>query len=965
MQAQAPVAAFSADTTSGCAPFPLVVNFTDQSTNNPTSWLWTFGDANGSSSTLQNPAFVYSTPGCYTVSLTATNASGSDTETQTCFIEIFPQPTPDFTVDFPIGCAPLTVTFSDASIPNAAGIVDWNWTLTSNNIPLTGQNPSFTFPTTDTTGVILTVTNTNGCQNTIVVPDVVQVLAPSVADFSADVTFACNAPLTVNFTNLSQVNAAQNVQYLWSFPGGTVPGGGNTFTGVTPPPVTYNADGQYDVTLIVSSSNSCNDTLTLTNLIGIGGVTAGFSASATQVCVGETVTFTNTSTGGVNNVGWDVDGVPGVDGTGNTFDFTYTTPGTYSVTITANNPSCGDTLTQTNFITVSPSPTAAFNVDRTADCQAGLPFTFTDQSTGAVSWAWDFGDGNSSNAQNPVHTFNGFGTFTVCLTVTNANNCTDQICQTISIQAPAANFSSSPDEGCFPLVVNFQDNSASPVDPIVTWDWDFGSAANAVPPTSNAQNPSVTFNAPGLYDVTLIIVTQGGCRDTVFRNNAIEVGAPPQVDFTADKDTVCINEQITFSSTFTDPDWQYFWDFQYSDPGNFTLNQDTATTVYADTGYFAVGLVILNQGCRDTLIIDSMVYVNPPDARFLPSDFAVCFPPQTISFADSSIGPVDVYEWYINGTLYSNQSTPPDFTINAPGDYLVTQVVTDTMAMCSDTASLIVSAGEPIADFTATPLSGCRPHFVTFSNTSQNITAWTWRLDLLNGGPSSNSFNPIFTYQDTGFHSVQLIVADNLGCRDTLVRTDYIEVYGSYPNFGVFPNTGCPPLAVSFSDSTVTSSLSNAVAWEWDFGDGSPVSTQQNPNHVYTGPGAFDVILRVTDSQGCIDSILIPAAVVVTQPIVDFTVDDDSTCAGNDLTFTSTTVGVGPLTYLWDFGDGFTDTNQVAIHAYADTGSYDVQLIVTDVNGCSDTLLRNDFIYIEYFEAGFIGDPRIGVCPPL
>ncbi|MEL7428022.1 MAG: PKD domain-containing protein, partial [Bacteroidota bacterium] len=469
----------------------------------------------------------------------------------------------------------------------------------------------------------------------------------------------------------------------------------------------------------------------------------------------------------------------------------------------------------------------------------------------------------------------------------------------------------------------------------------------------------------GLYDITLIIVTQGGCTDTVFRNNAIEVGSPPQVDFTADKDTVCINESITFSSTFTDPGWEYFWDFQYQDPGNFTMNQDTATTTYADTGYFAVGLVILNQGCRDTLIIDSMVYVNPPDARFLPSDFAVCFPPQTVSFADSSIGPVDVYEWYINGTFYSNQATPPDFTINAPGDYLVTQVVMDTTAMCSDTASLIVSAGEPIADFTASPLDGCRPLTVAFSNTSQNITAWSWRLDFLNSGAGSGSFGPVFTYQDTGFHSVRLIVSDNLGCADTLDRIDYIEVYGSYPDFGVFPSGGCPPLAVSFSDSTVTSSLSNAVAWEWNFGDGSPVSTLQNPTHVYTGPGSFDVILRVTDSQGCVDSILVPAAVVVTQPIVDFTVDDDSTCAGNDLTFTSTTIGVGPLTYLWDFGDGTTDTNQVAIHAYADTGSYNVQLIVTDVNGCTDTLLRNNFIYIEQFEAGFFGDPRIGVCPPL
>ncbi|MCX8020761.1 MAG: PKD domain-containing protein, partial [Chitinophagaceae bacterium] len=82
LKGQAPVAQFSANIVSGCSP--LVVAFEDLSTGNPTSWLWNFG--NGNSSTLRNPTATYITPGTYTVSLTVTNANGSNTLTRTDYI---------------------------------------------------------------------------------------------------------------------------------------------------------------------------------------------------------------------------------------------------------------------------------------------------------------------------------------------------------------------------------------------------------------------------------------------------------------------------------------------------------------------------------------------------------------------------------------------------------------------------------------------------------------------------------------------------------------------------------------------------------------------------------------------------------------------------------------------------------------------------------------------------------------
>ena len=304
---------FTADTTSGCNPFSLLVTFQDLSTGNPTSYLWNFGDASNSTSVLANPSFLYSDPGCYDVTLIVTDAGGAmDTLTQTCFIEIFPSLRWDLRYDPADGCAPFTVCLTDTSNSNGGGnIVDWEWTL-SNGSPGAGPNPCFNLTTApDTLGVVLTVTTSLGCRATSVFQDVITVYEPPILDFSTNVNSACAPPLTVNVNNLSQLNGAPNPEYTWYFPGGVVVGGADSASGVIPPPITYNAAGQYDITLVFRSGTGCADTLVRTNAIGIGGVTADYTTSATRICLGDSITFTNTSSGGVNSLGWNFGETPG------------------------------------------------------------------------------------------------------------------------------------------------------------------------------------------------------------------------------------------------------------------------------------------------------------------------------------------------------------------------------------------------------------------------------------------------------------------------------------------------------------------------------------------------------------------------------------------------------------------------------------------------------------------------------
>lgn len=947
---------FSANDTVGCSTFSLFVAFTDQSTGNPTSWQWNFGD--GSNSTVQNPTHVYSTPGCYTVTLTASDGVGPSTESKVDYICVFAEPSPGFTASATVGCAPFTVQFTDTSLSNSNSITNWVWVL-SNGLNDTVQNPTFTFNTPGTYNVNLTITNDAGCVSIEQQVGYITVFEPPVLDFAADVTFSCNSPLVVNFTNTTTTNGANNLSYEWLFPGG-FPASSNANT---PPPISFGT-GSYDITLISSSSNGCEDTLTRTNFIAVGGVTAGFSANSTSVCEGDAIVFTDASQGGVNSYGWDFDEDGIVDATTANPVFSYPVAGTYDVTLFANNPGgCGDTLTLVDYITVLPRPVASFSVNDSTACLIPTTFTFTDLSTNAVSWNWDFGDGGTSALPSPSHTYTANGVFPVCLIVTAANGCQDTFCMAtpIQISPPNAGFTATPLEGCAPLNVQFTDLSISP-DSIVSWEWNFG--ATVSPPTSLVQNPTATFPIGG-YAVSLIITTVGGCTDTVSSSGFINAGSPPTADFTVDKDTVCIGETLTFSSVFTDPSWSYEWDFMYEPDSSFNImaTTDTAIFAYPDTGLFNVALIIDNNGCRDTMIINDFVFASPPRAQIELDNSIICAAPGTFTFIDSSIGPIDIWEWNVDGVFYSNLQNPPPFTTSVLGVHTMQLVVTYSLTGCVDSTTVPFALGNPIAGFTTPVTTGCHDFIVSFTNNSQNATSYLWQFGT---GSTSGTVNPTFTYSDTGLFTLSLIAFDNFGCRDTLTIPDYIEVIGPYAGFAGDTLQGCPPFAVQFSDSS-TSFNTTITGWSWNFDDPlsgpSNTSSLQNPSHSFNQAGFYDIQLVVTDNQGCQDSVTLTNYVTVTFPSPDFSIDFDTTCAGSTINFTNLSTGASP-SYFWDFGDGTgTSTVPNPSYAYVDTGSYIVTLIATDVNGCIDSIQYP--ILVELFEANFTGNPTIGICPPL
>jgi PKD repeat protein len=152
--AQSPVANFTANKVSGCAP--LVVTFQDQSSGDPKFWNWDLG--NGQLTNLQNPVGVYSIPGTYSVTLVVRNSNGTNGITKTNYITVYPSPAPAFIVDKTIACLPATVQFTDQSSDTAGTINKWQWDF-GDGTTSTAQHPSHTFTSLGFYSVLLTVTS--------------------------------------------------------------------------------------------------------------------------------------------------------------------------------------------------------------------------------------------------------------------------------------------------------------------------------------------------------------------------------------------------------------------------------------------------------------------------------------------------------------------------------------------------------------------------------------------------------------------------------------------------------------------------------------------------------------------------------------------------------------------------------------------------------------------------------------
>ncbi|MDP2722990.1 MAG: PKD domain-containing protein, partial [Bacteroidales bacterium] len=1004
---------------------PFCVNhlgqFFDTSTlgdTNIVSWNWNFGD--GFTSTLQDPEHNYLFSGTFNVQLEVVDANGCS---DVIFQNVLVNPLPNVDFDYSVAnCSNDTTFFTDLSIPNPTPIASWFWDFGDGNTSIE-QNPGHYYGIDGTFTATLTITNTDGCENSI--QRQIDISAPPVADFSSSA--ACFGT-PVQFTDESQVASASVIDWEWNF-GEPISGSANV-SFVQNPTHNYSGTGDYLVTLIVTSSDFCYDTIQKIVTIHVGPVGDFVSTNA---CLGDTTLFTDMSTIGeapIVSWNWDFGDASGstdqnpshlygnsgqyvasltvTDTTGcattvnrlvnvlalpipqfiyehaceNTmahftdysigsgssinswfWDFgdplsgannfsilqnpshMFTTAGTYSVTLSVTNVN-GCQNSDVIDVVVEPGPVADFTFDSAC---SGNPTHFIDQSFSLGSpitdWYWNFGDGSTSTLPMPVHTFASPGYYNVALSVTIANGCVDQVIHQVFIEeGPIADFSFV-GPSCTIDSIHFTDLSTiSGISPIISWLWDFGDGN-----TSTVQNPVHYYTLPGVYQVSLTVGNTNFCNNTITKT--VTSGSAPIAEFSFNSNTCdtvhFIDETVIVGANVVS------WSWDFGDPlsgsANFSSLQNP-THIYSLPGSYDVQLIVeSDEGCADTIV--HTLSVNEIIADFEIANDGDCAggPVQFNDLSSSTGGAITAWSWDfgdpVSGSANVSTDQNPVHTFSGGGTYNVTLVITDQNGCSASITRLATTRVSPTAMFDYVRVLGtsCQSAEIQFTDMSTSngsaITTWVWNFG--DGSPDSvivapNSPNAVHTFSN-GSYIVSLTVTNADGCTDTYLQTLNV----SNPVFTTdFSYTIDSCLTAQFADLSTPPPGYYLVEWYWEFGDDS-TSTWTDPGHSYLSGGLYNVTLTVTaDSAGylCTNSITLPV-IVPHMPTIYYTWDPEPTCLGDSTHFYGSS-GTEITEWYWNFGDGLNDTGQAVSHLYANPGTYDAVLYITDTNLCVNSLVH-------------------------
>jgi PKD repeat protein len=445
----------------------------------------------------ENPVFNTSLAGYYRLIYQVTDSKGC-VGLDTVVIEV-EKPVAMFTADVVSGCQPLTVNFTNGSSGYASLL--WNF---GDGQTSTDVSPSHEYTSTGTSlayfTVSLEVTSASGCVSTM--QNNITLFPETVSDFTVSDDTICSGE-SIMFTTLPGA-----FSYSWTYGDGNNESGSNVISHIyfntTGAPVTYN------VTLSTVSFFGCTSVTTVPVVVYPIPVPAFTASPVSQVYPAATVTFTNSTPAGAWSWLWNFD--DGSTSSDMSPVHLYASPGDYDVTLTVSNGVCSEDVVHT--VRVLPTPPIADFDSIPSGCQ---PWNVVINNTSlyATAYYWDFGDGHTSSARNPVYTYVQAGTYLITLTVTGPGG-TDTESQIVQVyQAPSAYFD------VFPAKVYVNDeqvrlfNLSEGGDSFI---WEFGDGD-----TSHLRDPYHKYTVEGIYDITLHAYSSNGCYDTYTKSPAVTV----------------------------------------------------------------------------------------------------------------------------------------------------------------------------------------------------------------------------------------------------------------------------------------------------------------------------------------------------------------------------------------------------------------------------------------------------------
>ena len=466
-----------------------------------TSWQWNW--ENGFST--ESSFYSYFGAGNHQAVLQVADDEDA-TDADTCEISITAAPHASFIAEPTDGYAPLTVEFTNTSILGTGESVSYYWNFGDGETS-SDENPSHIYTSVGTFDVALTVSTTDGTDISEFATIIVRMSTLPTAVFTVEPDSGY-VPLTVEFTNTSGFGTGELLYYLWHFGDGTISDDEN-------PVHIYEISGVFDVQLIISTTHGVDTSgTTIITVWDLIPPTAKFAMNPEGGTPPLEVEFTNLSdfgSGELQSYLWDF-------GDGETSNdenpvHIFQIAGTYKITLTTTT-THGENTSTPKMLVVSNNeepPIAAFIAEPT-DGYVPLTVEFTNTSilgTGeSVSYYWNFGDGETSNDENPTHIYAEAGNYSVALTVETSHGTSTSETTTIAVYAtipPTAVFTVEPDSGYVPLTVEFTNTSGFGTGELLYYLWHFGDGT-----ISDDENPVHIYEISGVFDVQLIISTTHG-----------------------------------------------------------------------------------------------------------------------------------------------------------------------------------------------------------------------------------------------------------------------------------------------------------------------------------------------------------------------------------------------------------------------------------------------------------------------
>lgn len=458
---------------------------------------------------------------------------------------------------------------------------------------------------------------------------------------------------------------------------------------------------------------------------------------------------------------------------------------------------------------------------------------------------------------------------------------------------------------------------------------------------------------PDSVIVKLFVASPYGCKADSSTQKII-IQPRPQPNFTmvtpSGTTTFCTSGTISFANTTPFSNlFTYKWEFRNGSPtetffGTNPPNQNFPGRADFRDSVYKVTLTVYS-AC-DSVKKDTFITVRvKPKSIFSPDKLIACSP-AVLTFTNLSVGNNVTYNWHYDSLpatpwFITTSTNPATHTYNVGNkDTVVVKLVALNECGRDSSFSRIIILPRSIALNVQEQVgqqSGCTPHTVNFINNSFGGNNFFW--DFNDNPPSTrtttlNSEIVSYTYTKPGTYIASIRATNN--CTDTTVyRT--IRVYGTpKPSFTSTVTNLCIGDSVAFTNTTDT-----ATTYLWKFGDGT-TSVQANPKKVYLVAGNYTVWLIATRNHAilggsCIDSISMPIIVTATQPANITTSGNNSNCKPFTVNFTNNTIPNNGVTWVW--GDGVlpNGTGNTSSHTYTDTGTYNMNVTVAGLRGCTYT----------------------------